>query len=113
MIPSATSLGPCQYGISVLDAANTQGFLVVDSTGQDASDLLAASGTSYQPLLDGTKSGQILLQALPNGGVPGLQSFQFLTAGDLSITLEIYGPQGFKYLWQEVIIFFIFCTMVN
>ena len=88
---------------TVLDASSTGDFTVKDAAGPDASTMLKGSGSSYEPIISlSNNTGKVVLQAVPEDGITGLKNFTFVTSGQVSITLEIYGPQDFKYLWQEV-----------
>ena len=95
---------PCANGISLLDSANTAGFTVQSGTGQDASDILRGSGTVYTPTLDNSGQTKVIFETVFSGGITGLLDFSLVVRGGVTVKMDIYGPQGFQYFWNEVYI---------
>lgn len=64
--------------------------------------MLEGSGESYFPVLDSNHSAVFIIRSTLDGGIKGLHDFNFTTAKELFIGIEVFNPQTFKYLWQEV-----------
>ena len=71
-------------------------------SGADASDILLGSGSVYTPTLDSLNRAKVVIKATLLDGVTGLKDFSFKVAGGVTVTMEIYGPQGFKFFWDQV-----------
>ena len=87
--------------LTLLDASHSTYFTVHSESGVDASAILKGSGSFYAPVLVNNKAKVIIETTLPNG-VDDLIDFSFVSVGGVTLTMEIYGINGFKYFWNQV-----------
>ena len=92
------------------DNANQESFTVTSATGQDASAILSGSGSTFSPVVDPTTNqAKIIFTATIPGGAKNLINYSFMVKGGVTITMEIYGVNGFKYSWNQVCNFWNIC----
>ena len=102
MLLFSISSGPCVFGTRHLDFNNRAGFTVISGIGSDASDILMDSLNVYYPILDSNNRAKVILETTFSGGITGLVDIGFVVRGAVVVRVEIYGPTGYTYFWDEV-----------
>lgn len=95
----------CAGEIRLLNGENQDGFTVIDQYGNDASDALLGSGSQFSPTLDLNNQAKIIFESTYQDGLEGLLSLSFVVEGGVTIAVELFGQDNFKYYWRLVSIF--------